>query len=340
MARRCLLLFLFSFVITPALSARHQQPQDYANIIGQLRVARGDFPAHQIMIELLFRGSAINTIYADTEGKFGFQGLVGGEYHVIIKDPGYEPVDERLLVRPDISVNVMAFITLRPRESARVVEAAGGRATGSNPNLFDLREYNRRFPKKAVREYDKAISAEADGKPEQAISHYQAALQIAPDYYPAHNNLGSEYLSKSDFPAARKEFEEVVRLNQSDAAGYFNLSNVCMLMGQMAEAEKYLGEGMRRQPDSALGHFLSGSLDMRQGKFQEAESVLREAIQLDPAMPQARLQLVNLYMQQGRRNDAVSELQSFLKTFPGAPAASKAKELLHKLQNPVTESKR
>lgn len=332
MARRfCSLLFVFSLVVTPALLA--QQQQILANIIGQLRVARADFPSHQIMVELQFRGAAINSTYADSQGKFGFSGLVGGEYHIIINDPAYEPVNERLMVRPDISANVMAFLTLRPRESAQVGEAASGRATGSNPNILDLREYNRRFPKKAVKEYDKGISAEADGKHEQAISHYQAALQIAPDYYPAHNNLGSEYLSKSDFPDARKEFEEVVQLNQSDAEGYFNLSNVCMLMGQMADAEKYLREGIRRQPDSALGHFLLGSLDMRQKKFAEAESVLQRAKQLDPAMTQARLQLVNLYLQQGRRNEAISELQSFLQAFPGVPAASKAKALLHKLQN-------
>jgi len=332
MARRfCALLFLFSLVITPAVLAQMQQ--DLANIIGQLRVARGDFPSHQIMIELQFRGAAIYSSYADTEGKFGFQGLVGGEYHVIINDPAYEPVDERLMVRPDISVNVMAFITLNLRERAQVSEVASGRVTGSNPNMLDLREYNRRFPKKAVREYDKGISAESDGKHQLAISHYQTALQIAPDYYPAHNNLGSEYLSKSDFVDARKEFEDVVRMNQSDAVGYFNLSNVCMQMGQMSDAEKYLGEGMRRQPDSALGHFLLGSLDMRQKKFAEAESVLRQAIQLDPTMSPARLQLVNLYVQQGRRNDAINELHSFLQAFPGTPAALKAKEVLHKLQN-------
>jgi tetratricopeptide (TPR) repeat protein len=332
MARRFRpLLLLFSFVITPALLAQLQQ--DLANIFGQLRVVRGDFPSHQISVQLQFRGATIYTNYADTEGKFGFVGLIGGEYHIIINDPAYEPVEERLIVRPDISSIVMAYITLRPRESAQVSEAAN-RAKGSNPNMLDLHEYNRRFPKKAVKEYDKGISAEADGKHEQAISHYQTALKIAPDYYPAHNNLGSEYLSKSDFVEARKEFERVVQLNHSDAVGYFNLSNVCMLMGLVADAEKYLDEGMRRQPDSALGHFLLGSLDMHRRKFAEAESLLRQAMRLDPGMTQARLQLVNLYLQQGRRNDAISELQSFLQAFPGAPAASKAKELLHKLQHP------
>lgn len=332
MARRFyLLLFLLGFVITPALLAQLQQ--DLANVCGQLRVARGDFPSHQIMIELRYRGATIFTNFADTEGKFGFQGLVGGEYHIIINDLAYEPVDERLLVRPDISFIVMAFITLTPRQVAKTGEAANSRAKGSNPNMLDLREYNKRFPKKAVKEYDKGINSEAEGKHEQAISHYQAALEIAPDYYPAHNNLGSEYLSKSDLVDARKEFEQVVRLNQSDAVAYFNLSNVCMMLGQMADAEKYLGEGIRRQPDSALGHFLQGSLDIRHQKFSEAETVLRQAIELDPAMTQARLQLVNLYLQQSRRKEAMSELQSFLHAFPGDPAAPKAKNLLLKLQN-------
>jgi tetratricopeptide (TPR) repeat protein len=330
MARKFCPLLLLSFLLLPVLFA--QQQQQLANIFGQLRVARGDFPSHQIMIELRFRGSTINNTYADTEGKFGFNNLVGGEYHIIINDEAYDALDERLFVRPDISANVMAFITLRPREGGRVSEAASSRDVGSNPNMLDLREYNRRFPKKAVKEYDKGLDADRAGKREQAISHYQTALQIAPGYYPAHNNLGSDYLSKADFANARREFDEVVRLNQSDATGYFNLSNVCMLMGEMGDAQKYLEEGMRRQPDSALGHFLLGSLDIRLGRFAEAESALRQTIQLDPAMTQARLQLVNLLMKEGRKADAVAQLHDFVSAFPGSPYRSQATQLLQQLE--------
>jgi hypothetical protein len=36
-------------------------------------------------------------------------------------------------------------------------------------------------------------------------------VKIAPDFYMAHNNLGSDFLSKSDFSAARNEFQQASR---------------------------------------------------------------------------------------------------------------------------------
>jgi predicted Zn-dependent protease len=113
-----------------------------------------------------------------------------------------------------------------------------------------------------------------------------------------------------------------------------------MMTGQLADAQHYLDEGMRREPDSALGHFLLGSLDIKIGRFQQAEAALRQTIQLSPTMAQARLQLMNLMLQQGRNADAVSELQQFVTTFPDSPYASKARELLHRLETPASASAR
>ncbi len=44
-------------------------------VIGQIRVVKGDFPPHPIMVELQLRGAAINSTYADAEGRFGFYEL-------------------------------------------------------------------------------------------------------------------------------------------------------------------------------------------------------------------------------------------------------------------------
>lgn len=315
-----------------------QQQQQLSKIVGQLRVARGDFPSHPVLIELQFRGSAINSAYADSDGKFGFYNLVGGEYHLIINDEAYYPVDDRLIVSPDVSGIVMALLTLRPRETTQARDPAGTRAAGSNPSLIDLGEYNKRFPKKAIKEYDKGLRSDQRSKRDDAIPHYEAALKIAPDYYPAHNNLGSDYLSKSDFTNARREFEEVVRLNQSDAAAYFNLSNLCLMTGQLADAQQYLEEGMRREPDSALGHFLLGSLNIKTGKYSLAEVPLRQAIQLSPTMAQARLQLVNLFLQQGKQSEAADQLRDFVKIFPDSSFTPRARLLLQKLTTPSQAS--
>jgi tetratricopeptide (TPR) repeat protein len=331
MARKiCPLLLLFNLFLPPALVA--QQPE-LANIVGQLRIARGDFPSHQIMIELRFRGSPVSSMYADGEGKFGFDGLVGGEYHIVINDDAYDPVDERLMLHPDVSAYALAFITLRPRENAQKADLIGSRASGSNRYLVDPADYNKRIPKKALKEYERGLDAEHKGKKDDAITHYLDALKIAPDYYPAHNNLGSLYLSRSDFKSAEEQFQEAVRLDRNDAQAYFNLGNVFLLKGRYSESEAAVASGLQRQPDSAFGHFLQGSLYGRTGKLPEAEKSLRTALQLDSTMWQAQLQLVGLYLQLQQRQLAVAELQAFLKAFPSAPAVPKAKDLLHRLQN-------
>ncbi len=78
-----------------------------------------------------------------------------------------------------------------------------GRVEGSNPYLVDPAEYNRQFPKKTLKEFEKGVEADHQGKTDEAIEHYQKALSYSPNYYPAHNNLGSAYLTPPEFRCSR-----------------------------------------------------------------------------------------------------------------------------------------
>jgi tetratricopeptide (TPR) repeat protein len=307
------------------------QGQPLGRIIGQARTARGEFPPHQILVELRLHGGVVESVYADNEGHFGFSNLHANGYRIVINDDDYYPVDERADVDPESMAYTRLQIMLRPRESKNE-DPVGARAAGGNPYLVDPSDYNKRFPKKALKEYERGVNAERKGDRDEAVTHYLGALAISPDYYPAHNNLGSLYLGKSDFKSAEVQFQEVIRLDQNDAQAYFNLGNVLLLTGRYPESEKALALGLQRQPASAFGCFLQGSLYEKTGKLLEAERSLRTALQLDANMWQAHLQLVNLYLKQNQRENAVSELQAFLKDFPTAPSAARAKELLLRLQ--------
>jgi len=327
---RLLLLLALALLLPGALAG---QMQVLGRIIGQIRVGRGEFPPRQILVELRLHGGTIESAYSDTGGRFGFSNLQANGYRVVINDEDYYPVEERADVNPDVSNTTTLLIFLRPREDKKKEDPIGARASGGNQYLVDLADYNKRFPKKAVKEYERAVDAEHKGKQEEAITHYEGALKIAPDYYPAHNNLGTLYLSKSDFKLAEQQFQDTLRLDQNDPQAYFNLGNLFLLTGRYPESEAAVSAGLQRRPDSAFGHFLQGCVRVRTGKYSEAETKLREALQLDATMWQAHLQLVSLYLQQQRRPDAIGELQAFLKAFPSVPAVPKAKELLHKLQS-------
>jgi hypothetical protein len=331
MIRRLSLRILLALVLLPP-GTLFGQVQALGRIFGQIRVGKGESPPHQIMVELRLRGASIQSGYADNEGRFGFYNLQANGYRVVINDEDYYPVEERADVDPDVMPYVMLQIVLRPREDKKKEDPIGARASGGNPYLVDLADYNKHFSKKATKEYGRGVDAEHKGNREEAIVHYQAALKIAPDYYPAHNNLGSLYLSKSDFRSAEEQFQEAIRLDPNDAQPYFNLGNLFLLTGRYTESQTSLASGLQRRPDSAFGHFLEGRLLAQTGGYSDSEKNLREALRLESAMWQAHLQLVNLYLQQRRRQDAIAELEAFLKAFPSVPAVPKAKELLHKLQ--------
>jgi Flp pilus assembly protein TadD len=329
---RILACVVFLLILTPVLRA---QQGGVGNIVGELHLSRGDLGG-SIFVELQLRGATLASAYSDGEGKFGFYSLGSNPYHVVIHDERFYPVDQLVTLDTSISIVSMAQIILTPREPVKK-EPLPDREPGSNPNLVDPEEYRRQFPKNAVKEFDKGVGADKDQKRDDAIRHYERSIALAPDFYPAHNNLGSDYLSKADFAGAEKEFKEVLRVNQNDSQAYFNLGHVLMLTKRFAEAEKALQQGLQKQPDSAFGHFLLGFLYSRTGRGSEAERNLNDAIQLDPAMSQAYLQLVNLYLQQQRSNDAAAELRTFLKLFPNDGFAPKAKGVLERLEGKMAE---
>ena len=326
-------LFLFLSLIVPLQA----QQSAVGSIIGELHLNRGDF-AGRVLIELQLHGAPIASQYSDEEGRFGFHGLLSNPYHLVIRDERYDPVDQQIVLDTSISALAIAQVMLTPVET-RKAETLVNRESGSNPYLVNPAEYRRRFPKDAIKEFDRGVKADRDQKPDEAIQHYEKSINLAPDFYPAHNNLGSDYLNKTNFADAEKQFREVLRVDQNDSQGYFNLGNVLTLTKRFDEAEKVLQQGLQKQPDSALGNFLLGSLQEQTKQGVDAEKSLRRALELDPALAKAHLVLVNLYLKEARPAEAMDELKLFLKNFPNDTFAPKARDVLKRLQSQSAANK-
>jgi thioredoxin-like negative regulator of GroEL len=333
-------LLLWFVLLVPFVTPNRllgQTPNQLGKIIGTVRVVKGDFPTHPVLISLEMRDSPIGSAYCDDQGRFGFYGLIANNYRISVNDDAYEPVSETTNVDPTTAP--MNFVELRlvPRPTAKK-DPLPGRVEGSNPFLVDPADYYRKFPKKTLKEFEKGVDADHRGKTDDAIQHYEKALSYSSDFYPAHNNLGSAYLARQNFEAAQNQFEAAIKANQNDVEAYFNLANVFLLTQRFPAAEREIEEGLQRRPDSAFGQFLQGSLYSRTGRPELAEKSLRSAVQLDPKMSQVYLQLVNLYVQQKRTPEAIGELETYLKTFPDSPFSPKARDLLKRLQGEASAS--
>jgi tetratricopeptide (TPR) repeat protein len=329
-----LLLALLVSCISPKPILAQQQSQ-LGRIIGNIKVSRGDFPPVPVLVTLEFRGAAIESAYTDGQGRFGFYNLAANSYRINISDDSYNPFSELVDVNPASSPMNILQITLIRRSDPENAQRPGQMA-GSNPYLVDRAEYYRRFPKKTLKEFEKGVDADKQGKTNDAMQHYHKALSYSQDFYPAHNNLGSAYLSQKNFNAAQTQFEEALKSNENDAQAYFNLANVLLLTQHTADAERQIEEGLKRRPDSAFGRFLQGTLYSNTGRPELAEKSLVDARRLDPAMSQIYLQLVNLYLQEKRNSDAINQLEAYLKAFPNTPFSPKARDLLKRLQGSAT----
>jgi len=155
---RSLVIFvLCGWLVTsvPSLLAQQQ----LGRVVGQARLSKGDFPREPVMVELQFRGSAIGSVYTDDQGRFGFYNLEGNIYHVIINDPDFYPVDEIANVNLLVSPTVMLQIHLDPKKATKQ-DPLPNRLGGGNPYIVDPADYNRQFPKKAVKEFEQGVEAD------------------------------------------------------------------------------------------------------------------------------------------------------------------------------------
>lgn len=333
--RRILGLLLLPFLVLARSTA---QQTTEGNIVGQVRVARGGSLPNNALVVLQTRGAQAGTTYADSEGKFVFEGLLANVYHIAIQEKGFQPLDLSVNVNPAVQHVVYVYPELVPVEDQKNPAPAKSHIEGSNPAMVDPSALLSRFPKDAQKHYEKASELQQRGKQRAAIEEYRKALEIAPDMYFARNNLGSLYLQDRQFAEAEAEFRKVIEKNRADANGYFNLANVCLLTKRLDEAANFIQQGMTREPQSPLGHFLMGSVMLQKGNAAEAERQLHVALEQAPDMANAHLALVNLYLREQRNADAIQELQAFLQQAPDSSFAPHARELLKKLQpDPATQ---
>jgi tetratricopeptide (TPR) repeat protein len=142
------------------------------------------------------------------------------------------------------------------------------------------------------------------------------ALEVSPNNYLTHYNLGYALREKGDHSEAARHFEEAIRLCPNYVDAYRNLAVELNQEGRSDEAIRQLLEATRIDPDSWNARNDLGTALARQGRTEEAISQLQEAIRLKPDFAEARNDLGAAFLQIGRFDDAISQLQEAVQLKP------------------------
>ena len=277
---------------------------------GQIIWEAGAEPA---MVDVQLRGSdettVIGSMQATTNGRFRFNGVRYGVYWIVIESERFNYVRQRLLVDTSTFGMIQVSVSLFPR----ILEIGG------DP-VVDLLALRADIPEEALEKLEDALVEFQKENENRGIDRLNEALEIAPDFYDAHLELGFAHQRAGRFADAIASLERAVELNPSSRGGLSWLGRLYYESDRFQDAVEFLLKRIELGAATGNDNFYIGSSYYKLGAFGEAEdSLLRSAsISSEMAGP-ARLQLFNVFMRSRQPFQALEQMDAFVIENPDDP---------------------
>ena len=170
-------------------------------------------------------------------------------------------------------------------------------------------------------QYERALVAMNYNLVDQAITHLNNAISMAPDYYPSYYLLGVAYTQKMDYRAAAAAFEKCLELKPDNSEARVRLGDVYKRLGLLDKAEEEFKKAYAID-ESSMASFNLAVLYYEKKMLDEALDYVRRSIQQDSRSVQAfNLQGVILN-ERGQHPEAIASFQYALTIEPNNVATA------------------
>ncbi len=154
------------------------------------------------------------------------------------------------------------------------------------------------------------------GEVDEAIVHYQRALQLKPDDAHDHSNLGSALLQKGNVNEAILHFQKALQLKPGDAEIHNNLGCALLQKGSVDEAILHFQKTLQLKPDDADAHHSLGCAFLQKGNVDEAILHFQKALQIKPDYSESQNDLGCALLRKGSVDEAILHFQKTLQFKP------------------------
>lgn len=166
-----------------------------------------------------------------------------------------------------------------------------------------------------------AISLLQKGKTDEAIAHYNKALELDPNYGEGHYNLANALLRLGRTEEAVAHYEKALEIYPNNISARYNLASVLVQSGRVEEGIAHHRKALELNPKNAGAHNNLGVALLRLGRVEEATAHYRQALALDPNNSQANYNLANTLVQKGLLDEAVQHYKRAVQSNPRDAAA-------------------
>ena len=174
---------------------------------------------------------------------------------------------------------------------------------------------------KAITETNLAAALQAEGRTDDAATHYQRAIALQPDYAPAYNNLGVLQRASGKVDEAIATYRQALSLKGDFPDAHYNLANALLAQNKPQEAAEHFTIALQSIPDSAGAANNLGIALAAQNKPDDAVAAFRAAVAAEPNSAVAHRNLADALSSAGQVPESVVESQHAIRLDPADPGA-------------------
>jgi tetratricopeptide (TPR) repeat protein len=265
---------------------------------------------------------------SDGSGRFHFRKLRAGAYTITVNIPGRGAASQTAEVGPGTADSRRrVFLTLQFKDSDFVLQDVARRE-----NLVSTKQLA--IPPNALREYSEAHKDLEKRDVESAVKRLEHAVELAPQFAEAWNDLGTIAYQTGHYDRAEKCFRAALEQDPRAYEPLVNLGGVLLNTHKLDEALMYNQDAVLTRPHDALANAQLGMAYFAAGNFDLAVKYLEIARRIDPAhFSHPQLVLAEIHLRRGENSAAADALEDFLRRHPDYPTAEKIRENIARLRN-------
>ena len=288
--------------------------QATGTVAGMVASGEGQ-PVMDASVTLVQLGRTTGQVETTTNstGHFRETGLTPGHYSVSARKDGLGDQIFRVLVHPAGAVDV------------RFVLRTGSTAS---PWLRALQE-----ERAATAAFSAGVSANRDGRFDDAITHFESVLRFTPGCVDCHFNIGVSHSRLNRFGEAETAYRQALELQNNYAPAYYGLADVLTRQNRLDEAATARQEATRiavtalaAERAQARDTLAQGIDTWNAGNLSSALGLFRAALNSDATLVEAYYWLGLVYEASGDPGAARQALARYLGAAPNGEHAEVARE--------------
>ena len=154
-----------------------------------------------------------------------------------------------------------------------------------------------------------------------ALPLFKKSIDLNPDYEMAHNNIGILYGNIGNLELAIYHYKKAININPKQSQAFNNLGNAYQKLGNKIDAEKSYKSALKINPLFVDAKNNLGTLLMDDEKYADAIPLFKDVINKNPNFSQAYSNLANVFRRIGNLKEAEKLNKLSLQIEPNNPSA-------------------